>query len=361
MLKLSDRNWRLFNAFGKKGLFKIHTTNSGIDKNKLLDDKDKTIPYITRSGDSNGVTDFISRSNLNNGYDPANVITIGLDTQTAFYQPYKFVTGQNIHIITGEQLNPLIIHFLLPLLRQQMVAKFNWGGNGATLSRMNRLRLMLPVDDAGHPDYEFMEQYERELIRRKKAKYQNYCVKILSTLGPINNVESLSQKNWGTFRIVQLFDSITRPPARAKGKYEIGEIPFIASGASLNGAVKFCKPHNGETLDPSNCITISPVDGSAFYQATDFLGRGGGGSSIIMLRSSHLNQYIGLFMAKCINNTTSKYQYGHMATSDGIKRDRVLLPVDGQGQPDYDYMEQYVKNKMIKKYQRYLDYIKLKS
>lgn len=46
-----------------------------------------------------------------------------------------------------------------------------------------------------------------------------------------------------------------------------------------------------------------------------------------------------------------------MATSDGIKRDRVLLPIDAQGQPDYDYMEQYVKNKMIQKYNHYLKYL----
>lgn len=70
-----------------------------------------------------------------------------------------------------------------------------------------------------------------------------------------------------------------------------------------------------------------------------------------------MNKYNGIFMARAINNTTSKYQYGHMATSDGIKRDRVLLPIDAQGQPDYDYMEQYVKNKMIQKYNNYLQYL----
>lgn len=146
-----------------------------------------------------------------------------------------------------------------------------------------------------------------------------------------------------------------------RGDYDVlpdeGDIPFIASGASLNGSVKFCRPHENEVPDASNCITVSPVDGSSFYQSTEFLGRGGGGSSIIMLRSQRLNKYNGIFMARAINNTTSKYQYGHMATSDGIKRDRVLLPIDAQGQPDYDYMEQYVKNKMIQKYNNYLQYL----
>ena len=42
-----------------------------------------------------------------------------------------------------------------------MDAKFNWGGNGATLSRMKRLEAMLPVSDAGIPDYEYMSEYIR--------------------------------------------------------------------------------------------------------------------------------------------------------------------------------------------------------
>lgn len=357
-MKLTDRKWKSFDAFGENGLFDIHTTSSGIDKNKLVSDNNdnNTAPYVTRSGGANGVAGFVDPKNYKYGFDPANVITIGLDTQTAFYQPHKFITGQNIHVITGEKLTPLVIQFLLPLFRTQMVAKFNWGGNGATLSRMKRLRLMLPVNDKGQPDYDFMSDYEQELLEKKKNYYLKYVHSVLAKLEYVK-IQPLSNLQWRTFRIDDLFESVTRPPARSKNKYDEGDIPFIASGASLNGSVKFCRPHENEVPDASNCITVSPVDGSSFYQSTEFLGRGGGGSSIIMLRSQRLNKYNGIFMARAINNTTSKYQYGHMATSDGIKRDRVLLPIDAQGQPDYDYMEQYVKNKMIQKYNHYLKYL----
>ena len=101
MLKLSDRNWKEFNAFGTDGLFEIHTTSSSIDKNKLISGNDDKVPYVTRSGGSNGIAGFVSTANYEFGADPANVVTVGLDTQTAFYQPYKFVTGQNIQVLTG--------------------------------------------------------------------------------------------------------------------------------------------------------------------------------------------------------------------------------------------------------------------
>lgn len=65
-----------------------------------------------------------------------------------------------------------------------------------------------------------------------------------------------------------------------------------------------------EVLDEGNCITISPIDGSAFYQETAFLGRGGAGSSILILYNSSMNKYSGLFIARMLTQTCSKYSYG---------------------------------------------------
>lgn len=172
---LKDKSWKAFNAFGDNGLFNIQTTSSSIDKKNLISDNDKSIPYVTRSGGSNGIAQFVSKVNLKQGYDQANVITVGLDTQTAFYQPYKFVTGQNIQIVMGNNLSPYVLQFLVPLLRKQMIAKFNWGGNGATLGRMKRLKILLPVTDAGMPDYDYMEQYIKNMLIKKYKQYLNFA------------------------------------------------------------------------------------------------------------------------------------------------------------------------------------------
>ena len=77
---------------------------------------------------------------------------------------------------------------------------------------------------------------------------------------------------------------------RSQSDYEEGEIPFIASGNYNNGVLKYLMPKDNEVLDKGNCITVSPVDGSSFYQKEDFLGRGGAGSSIILLYNDHLNE-----------------------------------------------------------------------
>ncbi|MDO5348176.1 MAG: restriction endonuclease subunit S, partial [Bacillota bacterium] len=107
----------------------------------------------------------------------------------------------------------------------------------------------------------------------------------------------LSDREWKIFIIGDLF-SIKRPIARNKDHYENGNVPFVASGSGNNGVMKCCKPHKNEELDNAGCITVSPVDGSAFYQPYNFLGRGGAGSSILMLYADNINLYNGQFIAK---------------------------------------------------------------
>lgn len=171
---LNEKEWKKFKAFGDDGIFDIAATSSSIDGIRLKDGQKKNLPYVTRTDNSNGIAHFVSSENLFYGYDPAGCITVGLDTQTAFWQPHDFVTGQNIQVISGNKLNQYLAHFIVPLLRSQMTAKFNWGGNGATLGRMKRLEIMLPVTDGGRPDYEYMEQYAKNMMLKKYEQYLGF-------------------------------------------------------------------------------------------------------------------------------------------------------------------------------------------
>lgn len=164
----------------------------------------------------------------------------------------------------------------------------------------------------------------------------------------------IEDREWKEFRIGELFD-VKRPAPRSKEDYVEGDVPFVASGSVNNGVLKYCSPKD-EALDKGNCITISPVDGTAFYQPAEFLGRGGAGSSILILYSENLNKYIGLFVSLAIRQMSQKYSYGRMANKDGIKRDRIMLPVNSEGQPDYEFMEQFIKERELEKRKEYMEY-----
>lgn len=84
-----------------------------------------------------------------------------------------FFTGQNIQVFHHNELDKWVALFLIPLLKVQM-DKFNWGGNGATLGRLNRTKIMLPIQDEGSPDFEYMRQYMMNLEYQKRNQYLNY-------------------------------------------------------------------------------------------------------------------------------------------------------------------------------------------
>ncbi|WP_428095459.1 restriction endonuclease subunit S [Candidatus Thioglobus sp.] len=183
-MKLSDKKWTEFYIGGKNGVFNISSSCSGIDKNKLKITEDNLyIPYITRSEISNGINQFISeKQDGKYSIDKQNAITIGLDTQALFFQPYVFYTGQNIQVMRHNCLNKHTALFLILLLKIQM-KKFNWGGNGATLGRLAKTRIMLPIDDNSKPDWQFMEEYTKAIFNKKQQDYKTYVEKSLLKIG----------------------------------------------------------------------------------------------------------------------------------------------------------------------------------
>jgi len=50
-----------------------------------------------------------------------------------------------------------------------------------------------------------------------------------------------------------------------------------------------------------------------------------------------------MFIASIIRTVCQKYYYSDMANKDIISDELIKLPVDEKGNPDYDYMENYMK------------------
>ena len=64
--------------------------------------------------------------------------------------------------------------FIVKLLKIQL-KKFNWGGNGATLGRLGKTKILLPVDTNNQPDYAYMEKYIKNIFAKKYNEYVRYA------------------------------------------------------------------------------------------------------------------------------------------------------------------------------------------
>lgn len=325
---------------------------------KKADHISGNIPYVSSTALDNG-TDGTCGNNkdvrkFSDCLSLANSGSVG----SCFYHPYEFVASDHVTTLKRRDTNK-DCYLALAVLVGRLGEKYDFNRE-INDTRISREKIMLPISDTGEPDYQYMAKYTRRKRNTLLEKYQLHVGKTINinymSEKPLLHLVPLREKKWREFYIGSLF-SISRPPARNKDNYPEGAVPFVASGSVNNGVMKFCTPLQEETPDKGNCITVSPVDGSTFYQPSVFLGRGGAGSSVLILRREGLSLYNGLFMANMIRQTCSKYTYGHMGNKDGIKRERVLLPVNDAGEADFAYMEQYVRNMMLRKYKQYLRYL----
>lgn len=354
MQSLDEKTWKQLSAFGDGAPLHIETTNSSIDGIRLIDDGEKSVPYITRSDANNGLARFVSAKNYEFGSDDGGCITVGLDTQTAFYQPHKFVTGQNVQVVTGENISEDVAQFLVPILRQQMTAKFNWGGNGATLGRMKRLSVMLPVTDSGEPDYEYMAEYAQQKRNTMLAKYRAYVEERIAELGEVAEIPALVEKEWAHFKMPEVFNVIQRGKRLKNADHIPGNIPYVSSTANNNGVDDYIEATSGTRVF-CDCISLanSGSVGTAFYEPFAFVAS----DHVTALKTDGLTKYEYLFIASMIEKQGSNFNFNREINDARIRNMRIMFPVTDSGEPDYEYMKQYVKNMMLCKYQQYLAFL----
>jgi hypothetical protein len=351
MQSLDEKTW---NEFYLNDIFSFKLAKGDNQPKNMSQGR---FPVVSAGETNNGVTAFVSNPDEGSIFQ-SGTITVDMFGK-AFWHGYDYcaVSHGRVNILDLNTLNDSS-QFISTCIDKGTVFKYSYN-QMCSQKRLTRQKVMLPVTNSSKPDYDYMAQYASEMREGLLMRYKNYVAGQLSQL-EYKDIPVLNEKEWSEFRLGDLFE-VSRPKARNKDDYEVGDVPFVASGAMNNGVMKCCSIKPDERLDRGNCITVSPVDGSSFYQPMDFLGRGGAGSSILILRNNRLNLFRGEFMARMIQQTCSKYNYGHMENKDSIKRERVMLPVTDSGEPDYAYMEQYAKNMMLRKYQQYLTFLKQRS
>lgn len=347
-LDLKNKEWE---EFVFEQIFEIDSTSSGIDRNKLIS-KNGEIPYLTRSDKNNGYDSFICEQSNKYKIDVSNVITVGLDTQTVFYQPNRFYTGQNIQILKCKKLNKEIAQFLIPLIKRQM-EKFSWGGNGATLTRLRRSKLLLPTNENGTPDFDFMEAFMKQKEQEKFQEYDNYIRKRIKALNDFKPVEPIEEKEWGEFKLQSIFNS-TKGDQNRMSDLKKGYFSLISAKNGNNGLKDFVTKNNKKVY-PSNTLTLNnDGDGGAgisYYQPFEYLLD----SHVTSLDPKiKLSKFSLLFISRCITKQRNKFGHGYSLTNNRLTAFKIMLPINDQNEPDYEYMENYMKQLEYNKLNEYL-------
>lgn len=352
MGKIDTSGWKEFRIKDlfetqKKGNKLQVPTGASVPVQDLLEDG--ATPRITVTGSNNGIFGFYDYCGKNIAdYRVFNNFVSVSFLGTVFYQEGDATLDMKVHCLKpkGITLNKYTGRFLVGAIRASL--RESTYSDQISSSILPEMSIKLPATPDGAPDWAYMESY--------MASLETKVADSLTLLQAAKDAEKkkVDTREWREFRVGELFD-IKRPAARSKKKYCEGEINYVSSGAFNNGVANKLMPLPNELLDRGGCITVSPLDGSSFYQEEDFLRRGGSGASILILYNSHLNRNNALFICSVIRSSANGFGYTDLLNGENLKSLTIKLPMDKTGQPDWAYMEEYMR-KVEEKAKNVLNY-----
>ena len=275
------------------------------------------IPLVTAGEDNYGINGYIS-----NGKSKLfkNAITVDMFCH-AVYRDYEFYCDDNIIVLTPKnemKLNELLYYSLCIC---QNKYKFGYGRQ-LRLSRLDEIKLPVEI-----PDWVY-EVEEPDLSKYKE---------------PFNNspTPELNTDNWQEFKYTDIFDTIIIGKSIDLNKLEEGDINYVGRTEENNGITAKVSKYNNQEPYEGNCITV-PMVGNALkstYQNSPFYVS----QNILILRNRNLNKYNAMFFNAIIRMDEFRFCYGRTLSIDRFKQLTIKLPATPKGEPDYQFMEDYIK------------------
>lgn len=153
---------------------------------------------------------------------------------------------------------------------------------------------------------------------------------------------SLQDRNWSAFHLTELFDSIQRGRRLKRPDQQQGEIPYVSSSALNNGVDGFISKAEGCRVF-SNCISLanSGSVGSAFYEPFEFVAS----DHITHLKRDGLKKEHYLFLVAALGKQASNFNFNREINDQRIQGMQVMLPTDMLGEPDWEFMEDYIRER----------------
>lgn len=361
MLNLEEKEWKdfivgeLFNVLNSKPYHKKDL--------RIIDNSNSYIPYISRTNKNNGVEEIVFKEDsfrINN----KNTIAFGAENATFFLQPFKYITGNKMYIIDNQNINKLNGLFIQQTLNTSIRdCGFSYG-QGLTGTRAKRRNVLLPINKELKPDFEYMENYTKSIMDKKIQNYKRYANNQLEKI-VFKEIPKISEVEFKSFELNKIFSKLQQGKSKGLNHLNIsekGEINYLGAKKSNNGVLAYVEENNEskKIIQAGNCIAfIRNGNGSAgysIYKAEPFIAT----SDITVGYSKNLNKYIGLFITTLSDKMRGKYSFGYKRSDSRLKKEKLLLPVNSNGEPDYEYMEQYMKNIIYIKINRYLNYLENK-
>ena len=173
MKQLSEKKWSAFS------ICEIFSIDAGVrlTKNNM---KAGCRPFIGATDSNNGITEFVSNTNISLDKNVLGVNYNGSVVEN-FYHPYEAIFSDDVkrlHLLDYEDNKYVLLFLKAVILKQQVKYQYGYKFNG---ERMKKQKIMLPVDEKMRPDYKYMEAYMKSVEKNLLQQYNSYLKDVISS------------------------------------------------------------------------------------------------------------------------------------------------------------------------------------
>ncbi|AYD39604.1 hypothetical protein D4Z93_03420 [Clostridium fermenticellae] len=312
--------------------------------NELTIKSDIKYPFYGQSTIDNGIISYLSltESVLNNKLGKPTIL-IHSNNQNIVYleTPFYLKDGHGAtSVLQSDNLNEKIALYIITCIKKVITKKFAYNEK-ATKSALKNTYIKLPVNNNNEIDYIYMENCIRKLEEKYIREFSVYLTASKLDNYKLSNKElELLTKKIVTkeYKLEKLFKAETgnvdlqQKDIDGKGEY------FINSGIQ-NYGIKG-KTTRKAKIFSDNTITID-FFGNAYYRPFKY--KMATHNHVFSLSGDIIkNEKVGLYLVSQMSYFKQMFSYSNMATWNKIKGLSISLPVNSNGNINFDYMEEYI-------------------
>ena len=337
MGKIDTSGWKEFRI---GDLFEACLSKDDIQPKDFVEGE---IPLVSSGKENNGIIAFVEDKKAR--LWEANTLTIDMFGKV-FYQenPYFAVSHGRVNILLPKiSMTKECLQFMGCAIEKVTLQKYAFN-EMCTGTKVLKDNIKLPATPDGAPDWAYMESY--------MANIETKVAESLTLLQAAKDAEKkkVDTREWGEFHLYDIF-SISMGNKFDRSKMcEIDEgINFVGRSALTNGvacAVTSVEDKKGNTVQPYPAgditIALGGSIGAAFVQDKEFYTS----QNVCVLHTDNhsITERAKWFVAASITASCGNYEAFTDELNRHIRTDFIIrLPMDKTGQPDWTYMEEYMR------------------
>ena len=333
---IDTSTWKEFKI---SDLFDVKNSKSISDKRGLDFDGNNPYDFIGRTLINNGIQGKIVQRDFEpNDENTFSVTQIG--EKLCLFRDNKWYACQNIFLLTPLYSELITAKFFICcIVTKTLKAVFGEDAYSSypTKDTLSDMMIKLPATLDGQPDWDYMESYMKAVMEESEKSLEN--------LKKADDTKHLIDvRGWGEFDVIKFFTVLSGRAKLSNADIDDGDTPVYSSNSTNGGIFGYTTKSPDYEVNDENPFYITFGDHT---KAVNIADKSFCVMDNVKVLTSNISNYnvLHFIITSWLRNVPDLGYARHWSKAEKAK---IWLPITSTGKPDWQYMEDYMRNIMDK-------------